>query len=53
MKLQNCRRSEICPTREGRADVTLPKGVLVCWPVKVLKTAEVFTPENWVWLKAL
>ena len=45
---QKITRRDACPTRAVRAEVTLPKAALVCWPVAVLNVAEVFTPENWV-----
>ena len=50
---QKMTRNEACPTRAVRADVTFPKAALVCAPVTVLNTAELFTPENCVWLNAL
>ena len=50
---QNISRNEICPTLAPRADVIDPNAAFVCCPVVVLKIADVFTPENCVWLNAL
>src|SRR5215470_17379895 len=44
---------EACPTRDPRAEVTVPNAAFVWAPVAVLNVAEVFTPENCVWLNVL